>query len=103
MCTEASIFYRHVNLMRFTALPLGDRRGSRYEPRDDKTNKVSVSPVKTQISLGVRPVTLLVLSCGGPYLIDGLPREWVFIVFVFLMKYKVAVLLGRIFPLKIGC
>ena len=27
-----------------------------YEPRHDKTNKVTVRPAKTQISLGVRPV-----------------------------------------------
>ena len=27
-----------------------------YEPRHDKTNKMSVRPVKTQISLGIRPV-----------------------------------------------
>ena len=27
-----------------------------YEPRHDKTNKVSVRPAKTQISLGIRPV-----------------------------------------------
>ena len=27
-----------------------------YEPPHDKTNKVSVHPVKTQISLGIRPV-----------------------------------------------
>ena len=27
-----------------------------YEPRLDKTNKMSVRPVKTQISLGIRPV-----------------------------------------------
>ena len=26
------------------------------EPRHDKTNKVTVRPVKTQISLGIRPV-----------------------------------------------
>ena len=26
------------------------------EPRHDKTNKMSVSPAKTQISLGIRPV-----------------------------------------------
>ena len=26
------------------------------EPRHDKTNKVSVSPAKTQISLGIRPI-----------------------------------------------
>ena len=28
----------------------------KYEPRHDKTNKVTVRPVKTQISLGIRPV-----------------------------------------------
>ena len=27
-----------------------------YEPRHDKTNKIVVRPVKTQISLGIRPV-----------------------------------------------
>ena len=27
-----------------------------FEPRHDKTNKVSVRPAKTQISLGIRPV-----------------------------------------------
>ena len=27
-----------------------------YEPRHDKTNKVTVHPAKTQISLGIRPV-----------------------------------------------
>ena len=27
-----------------------------YEPRHDKTNKVSVRPAKTRISLGIRPV-----------------------------------------------
>ena len=27
-----------------------------YEPRHDKTNKMSVCPAKTQISLGIRPV-----------------------------------------------
>ena len=26
------------------------------DPRHDKTNKVTVRPVKTQISLGIRPV-----------------------------------------------
>ena len=29
---------------------------ARFEPRHDKTNKMSVRPVKTQISLGIRPV-----------------------------------------------
>ena len=27
-----------------------------YEPRYDKTNKMSVRPAKTQVSLGIRPV-----------------------------------------------
>ena len=27
-----------------------------YEPRHDKTNKLSERPAKTQISLGIRPV-----------------------------------------------
>ena len=27
-----------------------------YEPRHDKTNKMSVHPAKTQISLGIRPI-----------------------------------------------
>ena len=27
-----------------------------YEPRHDKTNKVTVRPAKTQISLGIHPV-----------------------------------------------
>ena len=30
-----------------------------FEPRHDKTNKVSVRPAKTQISLGIRPVLLV--------------------------------------------
>ena len=68
-----------------------------YEPRHDKTNKVSVRPAKTQISLGIRPVwsesslcaqwvaffmrtaktlirlggCLLVLSCRGSYKKDS--------------------------------
>ena len=31
-------------------------RITRFEPRHDKTNKMSVRPAKTQISLGIRPV-----------------------------------------------
>ena len=27
-----------------------------YEPRHDKTNKMSVHPVKTQMNLGIHPV-----------------------------------------------
>ena len=30
--------------------------GTAYELRHDKTNKMSVCPAKTQISLGIRPV-----------------------------------------------
>ena len=56
-----------------------------FEPRHDKTNKVSVRPAKTQISLGIctrfldadsedsdqtgRTLILLVLSCGGSFAI----------------------------------
>ena len=29
---------------------------TRYEPPHDKTNKMTVRPAKTQISLGIRPV-----------------------------------------------
>ena len=29
---------------------------NKYEPRHDKTNKMSVRPAKTQISLGISPV-----------------------------------------------
>ena len=32
------------------------RESSTNEPLHDKTNKVSVRPAKTQISLGIRPV-----------------------------------------------
>ena len=35
---------------------VGQRFRSIYEPRHDKTNKVTVRPAKTQISLGIRPV-----------------------------------------------
>ena len=33
-----------------------DGIGEKREPRHDKTNKMSVRPAKTQISLGIRPV-----------------------------------------------
>ena len=36
--------------------PLYHHRNHRNEPRHDKTNKMSVRPAKTQISLGIRPV-----------------------------------------------
>ena len=32
------------------------KKNNTFEPRHDKTNKMSVRPVKTQISLGIRPV-----------------------------------------------
>ena len=35
---------------------LNARWNQLYEPRRDKTNKVSVRPAETQISLGIRPV-----------------------------------------------
>ena len=35
------------------------------EPQHDKTNRMSVHPAKTQISLGIRTLNLLVLSCRG--------------------------------------
>ena len=35
-----------------------------YEPRHDKTNKTSVRPAKTQISLGIRPVWSGSLLCA---------------------------------------
>ena len=43
-----------------------------YEPRHDKTNKVTERPAKTHITLGisviaVRTAILLVLSCRGSY------------------------------------
>ena len=31
-------------------------RENTFEPRHDKTNKMSVRPAKTQISLGIRPL-----------------------------------------------
>ena len=39
------------NILGYKFLP-----ASIFEPRHDKTNKVTVRPVKTQISLGIRPV-----------------------------------------------
>ena len=32
------------------------QQASEFEPRHDKTNKMSVRPAMTQISLGIRPV-----------------------------------------------
>ena len=36
----------------------------KYEPLHDKTNKVTVHPAKTQISLGIRPVGSESLLCA---------------------------------------
>ena len=41
----------HGNIWHITAVAVIE-----YEPRHDKTNKVTVCPAKTQISLGIRPV-----------------------------------------------
>ena len=38
------------------AQKISSLRPSKYEPRHDKTNKVTVRQAKTQISLGIRPV-----------------------------------------------
>ena len=35
---------------------IGYFKNKTFEPRYDKTNKISVRPAKTQISLGIRPV-----------------------------------------------
>ena len=43
------VTYSH-EMAHFISLPLS------FEPRHDKTNKMSVCPAKTQISLGIRPV-----------------------------------------------
>ena len=57
------IICRLVNVMwinRCTTLEWQERRASNtsltYEPPHDKTNKMTVRPAKTQISLGIRPV-----------------------------------------------
>ena len=53
--------YRHVGLY-FTPLTRQPLSliiifvQGKYEPEHDKTNKMSVRPAKTQISLGIRPV-----------------------------------------------
>ena len=40
----------------FTKLVEQYTKVRKYEPRHDKTNKMSVGPAKTQISLGIRPI-----------------------------------------------
>ena len=43
------------------------KMGSTFEPPHDKTNKMTVSPAKTQISLGIHPVwsVFVVRSVGS--------------------------------------
>ena len=50
ICTKRCITSRSTNVILLRYL------NSAYEPRHDKTIKVTVHPAKTQISLGVRPV-----------------------------------------------
>ena len=47
--------FKYVLLIQIFALP-SDGVLNTHEPRHDKTNKVTVRPAKTQISLGIRPV-----------------------------------------------
>ena len=44
--------------------PLSEWKECTNEPRHDKTNKLSVRPAKTQISLGIRPVWLESSLCA---------------------------------------
>ena len=44
------------NFMKRLNFLLAEAKTPEYEPRHDKTYKVSVRPAKTQISLGIRPV-----------------------------------------------
>ena len=56
------------NCLQCTINTLCHVRSFRYEPRHDKTNKVTVRPAKTQIWVFAgRTVTLLVLSCRSSY------------------------------------
>ena len=50
--------YLNISKHRLTVLPdwLPKRQSTGLEPRHDKTNKMSVRPAKTQISLGIHPV-----------------------------------------------
>ena len=43
-------------MLRGVIVSAQSHQSTQYEPRHDKTNKVTVCPAKTQISLGIRPV-----------------------------------------------
>ena len=47
------LFYVYVSTAQWLSLL---SKTQRYKPRHDKTNKMSVHPTKTQISLGIQPV-----------------------------------------------
>ena len=48
VCKNSAVYSSLLLETKFTTIP--------YEPRHDKTNKVTVCPAKTQIRLGIRPV-----------------------------------------------
>ena len=53
----AHLFYDHIHEAMWEEH--SGRYNPRYEPQHDKTNKMSVRPAKTQISLDIRPVRLI--------------------------------------------
>ena len=56
--SEKALFWRRLSYSYHSIMvsKSAQKCGKGYEPRHDKTNKVSVRPAKTQISLGIRPV-----------------------------------------------
>ena len=54
MCKFFSFFFFFIRLYRFVIFGFSS---SLYEPPHDKTNKMSMRPAKTQISVGIRPVS----------------------------------------------
>ena len=48
--------YIHVNTLNYLINQWKKSSNIIYEPQYDKTNKMSVRPAKTQLSLGIRPV-----------------------------------------------
>ena len=62
----------------------------KYEPRHDKTNKMSVRPAKTQISLGIRPVWSESWLCAHWVAKADLSLHWAPTYFVgFFMKWLI--------------
>ena len=60
---------------------MANRSERKYEPRQDKTNKMSVRPAKTQISLGIRPVWSESSLCAqwvakDPRFLHGDSEDW---------------------------